>query len=128
MRTEGSALMHPTTQQLTIPPSDSASDLVTGSIFVIGNATVLVRYAGFTVLTYPTFVHMPEQVPLGYGLSTTRLTNPAVDMHDLPPLDLVVLSHFHGDHFDQLAERELNRSLPIITTPEAASELDRRGF
>jgi L-ascorbate metabolism protein UlaG (beta-lactamase superfamily) len=120
--------MHPTTQQLTIPPSDSASDLVTGSIFFIGNATVLVRYAGFTVLTDPTFVHMHEQVPLGYGLSTTRLTNPAVDIHDLPPLDLVVLSHFHGDHFDQVAERELNRSLPIITTPEAASELDRRGF
>ena len=32
-------------------------------------------------------------------------------------MDLVVLSHFHGDHFDQVAKRDLDRSLPIVTTP-----------
>jgi L-ascorbate metabolism protein UlaG (beta-lactamase superfamily) len=113
---------------MTIPPDGSAPDLSTGSIFFIGNATVLIRYAGFTILTDPTFIHMHEQVPLGYGLHTTRLTNPAIDIHDLPPLDLIVLSHFHGDHFDQVAERELEKSLPIVTTPEAAHELGKRGF
>jgi L-ascorbate metabolism protein UlaG (beta-lactamase superfamily) len=99
-----------------------------GSIFFVGNATVLIRYSGFTILTDPTFVHMHEQVPLGYGLSTTRLTDPAMEISDLPPLDFVLLSHFHGDHFDQVAERELDRSLPIVTTPEAAKELTDRGF
>jgi len=113
---------------MTIPPDGSAPDLSTGSIFFIGNATVLIRYAGFTILTDPTFIHMHEQVPLGYGLHTTRLTNPAIDIHDLPPLDLIVLSHFHGDHFDQVAERELEKSLSIVTTPEAAHELGKRGF
>jgi L-ascorbate metabolism protein UlaG (beta-lactamase superfamily) len=39
-----------------------------------------------------------------------------------------VLSHFHGDHFDQVAEHELDKSLPIVTTVEAAKELDKRGF
>ncbi|CUS37471.1 hypothetical protein [Candidatus Nitrospira nitrificans] len=29
----------------------------TGSIFFIGNATVLIRHAGFTLLTDPTFIH-----------------------------------------------------------------------
>ena len=99
-----------------------------GSIFFIGNATVLLRFGGFTILTDPTFVHMHEQVPLGYGMSTTRLTDPAIDIDALPPLDFVLLSHFHGDHFDQVAERELNRSLPIITTPQAVKELEQRGF
>jgi L-ascorbate metabolism protein UlaG (beta-lactamase superfamily) len=99
-----------------------------GSIYFVGNATVLIRYRGFTILTDPTFVHMHERVPLGYGLSTTRLTDPAMDIGDLPPLDFVLLSHFHGDHFDQVAERELDRSLPIITTPEAQKELTGRGF
>ena len=99
-----------------------------GSIFFIGNATVLLRFGGFTILTDPTFVHMHEQVPLGYGMSTRRLTNPAVDIGALPPLDFVVLSHFHGDHFDQVAEAELNRELSIITTGEAAKELEQRGF
>jgi L-ascorbate metabolism protein UlaG (beta-lactamase superfamily) len=98
------------------------------SVFFIGNATVLLRYGGFTILTDPTFVHRHEKVPLGYGLTTTRVTDPAVDIGELPPLDLVLLSHFHGDHFDQVAERELDRSLPVVTTPQAREELAERGF
>ncbi len=117
-----------TANALTLPAGHEPPDLASGSIFFIGNATVLLRYAGFTILTDPTFVHMHEQVPLGYGLHSTRLTNPAVEIGDLPPFDLIVLSHFHGDHFDQVAERELDRSLPIVTTSEAARELGRRGF
>jgi L-ascorbate metabolism protein UlaG (beta-lactamase superfamily) len=114
--------------EITLPSGGALPDTTTGSIFFIGNATVLIRYAGFTVLTDPNFIHMHEKVDLGYGLSATRQTNPAIEIHELPPLDLIVLSHFHGDHFDQIAERELNKSLPIITTPEAAEELRRRGF
>jgi L-ascorbate metabolism protein UlaG (beta-lactamase superfamily) len=116
-----------TNPELRLPAGDPG-DARTGSIFFIGNATVLIRYAGFTILTDPTFIHMHEQVPLGYGLHTTRLTNPAIDIHELPPIDLIVLSHFHGDHFDQVAERELDKSLPIVTTGEAAKELGQRGF
>ena len=117
-----------TTTEITLPAGNTASDMATGSILFIGNATVLIRYAGFTILTDPNFIHMHEQVPLGYGLHATRLTNPAVEIGDLPPLDLIVLSHFHGDHFDQVAERELDKSLPIVTTPEATQELGQRGF
>ena len=89
---------------------------------------MLIRYAGFTVLTDPTFIHMHEKVHIGYGLSTTRLTNPAIDIKELPPVDLVILSHFHGDHFDHVAIRELDKSLPIVTTPHATEELSLRGF
>jgi L-ascorbate metabolism protein UlaG (beta-lactamase superfamily) len=89
---------------------------------------VLIRYAELTVLTDPNFIHRHERVGLGYGLSATRLTDPALDIHELPPLDLVLLSHFHGDHFDQVAERDLDKSLPIVTTPEAADALRQRGF
>ena len=43
-----------------------------------------------------------------------------------------MLSHFHGDHFDdhfdQVAERDLDKSLPIVTTPESAAQLRQRGF
>jgi L-ascorbate metabolism protein UlaG (beta-lactamase superfamily) len=99
-----------------------------GSIFFIGNATVLIKVAGFTILTDPTFIHMHQKVHLGYGLKTTRLTNPAMEITDLPPLDLIVLSHFHGDHFDQVAIKGLDKSLPIVTTPHAADELKYHGF
>ena len=109
-------------------PDDEARPAAQGSVFFVGNATVLIRYGGFTILTDPTFVHRHEKVSLGYGMSTTRLTDPAVDIADLPPLDLVLLSHFHGDHFDQVAQRDLDKTLPIVTTAQAARELDELGF
>ena len=115
-------------EQMTLTAGDGAADVNNGSVFFIGNATVLIRYAGFTILTDPTFIHMHEQTWVGYGLHTTRLTNPAMEIADLPPLDFVLLSHFHGDHFDQVAERDLDKSVLIVTTPEAAKELNERGF
>jgi L-ascorbate metabolism protein UlaG (beta-lactamase superfamily) len=98
------------------------------SVEFIGNATVLIRHSGFTILTDPNFIHRGEEVPLGYGLSTTRLTDPSIEIDDLPQLDLVVLSHYHGDHFDQVAEERLERSIPIVTTPHAADILAQKGF
>jgi L-ascorbate metabolism protein UlaG (beta-lactamase superfamily) len=106
------------------PAEDQAPD----SVLFIGNATLLLRYGGFTILTDPTFVHRHEKVDLGYGLSSTRLTDPAMEIEDLPPVDLVLLSHFHGDHFDQVAQARLDRSLPIITTPQARDALHEIGF
>jgi L-ascorbate metabolism protein UlaG (beta-lactamase superfamily) len=115
-------------QRVNLPDTAETSDPDDGSMLFIGNATVLIRYAGFTILTDPTFIHMHEQTWLGYGLHTTRLTNPAVELADLPPIDLVLLSHFHGDHFDEVAEREIDKTTPIVTTPKSAKELEERGF
>ncbi len=116
------------TTTLTLPDAPTAAPTNEGSIFFIGNATVLLRVAGFTILTDPTFIHKHEQTWLGGGLHTTRLTDPAMELADLPPLDLVLLSHFHGDHFDQVAERDPDRALPIVTTPQSANDLEERGF
>ncbi len=113
---------------LDLPAREPAPTAEPDSIFFIGNATVLLRFAGITILTDPTFIHMHDEVDLGYGLKSKRLTNPAVDIPDLPPIDFVLLSHFHGDHFDQIAERDLDKALPIVTTAEAAKELEERGF
>ena len=105
-----------------------AREATTDSIQFIGNATVLLRYGGLRILTDPNFVHRGEQVPLGYGLTTTRLTDPAMEIEDLPALDLVVLSHYHGDHFDRVAEERLDRGYPIVCPPEAAEKLRDLGF
>jgi L-ascorbate metabolism protein UlaG (beta-lactamase superfamily) len=104
------------------------ADLTRGSILFIGTATVLIRYAGFTVLTDPNFLHRGEHVRLGYGLRSRRLTDPALEIDALPPLDLVVLSHLHEDHWDRVAEARLDRVLPVVTTPSAADTLHDRGF
>jgi L-ascorbate metabolism protein UlaG (beta-lactamase superfamily) len=98
------------------------------SLFFVGNATLLLRLAGVTILYDPNFVPRGTEIPLGYGLTTTRLTDPAIAMDDLPPLDAVLLSHLHADHFDELAEERLDRMLPIVTTPQAATGLRDKGF
>ncbi len=74
---------------------------------------MLLQVDGFTILTDPTFVHRHESVPIGYGMHTTRLTDPAREIADLPDLDLVLLSHFHGDHVDQVAQEQLPKSVPV---------------
>ncbi|MBA2554556.1 MAG: MBL fold metallo-hydrolase [Geodermatophilaceae bacterium] len=98
------------------------------SLLFIGTATVLIRYAGMTILTDPNFIHAGERVPIGYGLMSRRRTDPALDIERLPQLDAVVLSHLHGDHFDRVAEQGLDRDVPLLAPPSAATVLDRRGF
>lgn len=116
------------TSKLVLTPDGGAPDMSAGSIFFVGTATVLIRYAGFTILTDPNFLHRGEKVALGYGLRSTRLTEPAMDIEDLPPLDLVVLSHMHEDHFDRVAAEKLDRDVPIVTTTHAAAALKKMGF
>ena len=57
-----------------------------------------------------------------------RLTEPALQPEALPPLDLLLLSHLHADHFDRIAMARLPFELPIGTTGHAARALRRRGF
>jgi L-ascorbate metabolism protein UlaG (beta-lactamase superfamily) len=103
-------------------------DLSKGSVFFIGTATTLIRYGGFTILTDPNFLHAGDHVHLGYGLISKRKTDPAIEIDRLPPLDLCLLSHLHGDHFDRVAVKRLDKGLPIVTTPQAARELAGKGF
>jgi len=101
---------------------------MTLSVRFVGTATTILRIGSFTLLTDPNFLHREQFAYLGYGLASRRLTEPALQPHQLPPLDAVVLSHLHGDHFDRVARRGLPRDLPIVTTAHGARRLDRWGF
>lgn len=97
-------------------------------ITFVGNATTLISAGGLTLLTDPNFLHQGQHAYLGYGLVSKRRHNPALTIDQLPPLDAIVLSHMHGDHWDRVAQKGLDHSLPVITTPHAANRLRRRGF
>ena len=98
------------------------------SLTFIGTATTLVRLGSFTLLTDPNFLHRGQRAYLGKGLSSKRLTEPAMQPDELPALDAVVLSHLHGDHFDRVARKGLAREQPVVTTPQAARRLRRWDF
>jgi L-ascorbate metabolism protein UlaG (beta-lactamase superfamily) len=107
---------------------DTSDDASGGSLSFIGTATTLLRFGEFTVLTDPNFLHQGQYSYFGQGLFSRRRTEPAAQPADLPPLTAVVLSHLHGDHFDRIARRELDRDTPILTTAQAARSLSRGGF
>jgi L-ascorbate metabolism protein UlaG (beta-lactamase superfamily) len=52
--------------------SDSTDD----GLFFVGNATTVIRYGGFTLLTDPNFLRRGQLAYLGWGLSTRRLREP----------------------------------------------------
>ncbi|KAI1038416.1 hypothetical protein LB503_011348 [Fusarium chuoi] len=89
------------------------------SVYFIGTATTIIEWEGFRLLTDPNFLHAGDHVHLGPGVTAERQTNPAVDLHELPSLDAILLSHYHEDHFDRLVEDSLNRDFLIVTTPHA---------
>ncbi len=46
----------------------------------------------------------------------------------MPPIDLIILSHYHGDHFGDTAARDLDKDLPVISTADAIAKLRPLGF
>jgi len=107
---------------------DPTSPAADNSIFFIGTATTIISFGGLRVLTDPNFLHRGQRAYLGRGLTSRRTTEPALSVEQLPKLDAVVLSHLHGDHWDRVARRGLNKTLPILTTRHAARHLRRQGF
>ncbi len=118
----------PRTFHLELAGGEAGDVSDSGSVQFIGTATTLIRFGGLTILTDPNFLHRGEQVHIGYGMHSTRLTDPAMSFEELPPVDFVLLSHLHEDHFDKLVEKRLAKDAPILTTASAARTLRRRGF
>lgn len=79
----------------------------------LGHATLLVQTQGLNILTDP--VWSDRAGPLGIG--PRRVAEPGVTFNDLPPIDLVLVSHNHYDHMDLATLRRLwNRDRPLIVT------------
>jgi N-acyl-phosphatidylethanolamine-hydrolysing phospholipase D len=70
----------------------------------IGHSTFLIQYRGINVLTDPMFSKRASPFPF---LGPKRLAPPAVALRDLPPIDIVLVSHNHYDHLDSATVRAL---------------------
>lgn len=117
----------PDAKETKLHPSNASSASTNASLFFVGTATTILEWEGLRILTDPNFLHAGDHVHLGPGVSATRRTNPAIDIEELPHIDLILLSHYHEDHFDRLVEDKLSRDIPIVTTPHAHSCLTSKG-
>jgi L-ascorbate metabolism protein UlaG (beta-lactamase superfamily) len=94
----------------------------------IGHATILVRLAGMTILTDPVF---SNRVGLGLGLMTggpRRLVAPALSIRQLPPIDLLLISHAHFDHLDRPTLSRLPKQTAVVTAHHTADLISDLGF
>jgi L-ascorbate metabolism protein UlaG (beta-lactamase superfamily) len=91
----------------------------------LGHTTVLLKIDGFTILTDPVF---SSRVGIGIGPLTVgikRLVDVALSPEGLPPIDLILLSHAHMDHFDLPSLRNLESPRTRVVTAVHTSDLLR---
>lgn len=93
----------------------------------LGHSTVLLKINGFTILTDPVFSTRAGIDLRIATLGLKRLVAPALEAPDLPPLDLLLLSHAHMDHLDIPSVRSLESRRTRVITATATSDLLRPG-
>lgn len=85
----------------------------------IGHATLLVQANGLNVLTDPMFSERASPVQI---VGPKRVQPPGIALDDLPPIDVVIVSHNHYDHLDRasvvaldlMAKREGHATLFLV--------------
>jgi len=94
----------------------------------LGHSTVLINFFGVTILTDPAlFPRVGIRLP-GITIGPKRLTAPALHFHDLPHIDLILLSHAHFDHFDLRTLRCFDETTRVITARGTSDLLKRTRF
>jgi L-ascorbate metabolism protein UlaG (beta-lactamase superfamily) len=89
----------------------------------IGHATVLINFFGINILTDPVlFARIGIRLP-GFTIGPKRLTAPALEFHELPKIDVVLLSHAHFDHFDLRTLHRFDETTCVVTAPNTADLL-----
>ncbi|MET0284964.1 MAG: MBL fold metallo-hydrolase [Polyangiales bacterium] len=93
------------------PPTRSDTLRVT----FINHATVLLQFDGLNVLTDP--IWSERSSPFSW-IGPKRVRPPGIRFEDLPPIDLVIVSHDHYDHCDlPTLERLAARDRPQFLVP-----------
>ncbi len=87
----------------------------------IGHASFLGCLGGSRFLIDPNFSRR-------IGGFIRRHGQPGIEIRDLPPIDLVLITHSHPDHLDAPSIRRLDRATPVIAPAGLGRWFSRRGF
>jgi len=101
-----------------LPFTDKPPQRVEGDrlrVGFVGHVTLLIQTQGLNILTDP--VWSDRASPFTW-IGPQRVHPPGIRFEDLPPIDLVLISHNHYDHLDlATVERLWYRDRPRIITP-----------
>ncbi len=100
------------------PHNDMPPEQVGGEdlrVSFIGHASVLIQTGGLNILTDPVWSQRCSPVTWA---GPKRVNQPGIKFEDLPPIDVVLLSHNHYDHLDVVTLSRLKADHnPLIVTP-----------
>jgi L-ascorbate metabolism protein UlaG (beta-lactamase superfamily) len=113
-----------------LPPGPPPPERVGGGalrLTFVNHSTTLIQLDGVNILTDPIWSERPSPVPFA---GPRRHRPPGIRFDDLPPIDLVLVSHNHYDHLDVATLRALqSRHAPrIVTALGNARLLAREGI
>jgi L-ascorbate metabolism protein UlaG (beta-lactamase superfamily) len=98
--------------QAAAPPRVASSDI---RLTMIGHVTVLIQTAGLNIVTDPVWSNFAGPLPFA---GPRRVRAPGIAMADLPPIDIVLVSHSHYDHLDTASLKQMVALYdPLIITP-----------
>jgi len=86
----------------------------------IGHASFLVQIDGLNLLIDPNWSKWLKVIK--------RMKHPGIHLHDLPSIDLVLVTHAHFDHLDRRTLREVAEDQPVVVPFEVGNLVHDLGF
>ncbi|MBV9674298.1 MAG: MBL fold metallo-hydrolase [Verrucomicrobia bacterium] len=86
----------------------------------IGHASFLISWRGLNLLVDPIWSMWLKMIK--------RMRRPGLNLHHLPEIDLVLVTHAHFDHLDRRTLREIAASQPIIVPQGVGNLVHDLGF
>ncbi len=97
-------------------------ELAAGQVCItwIGHASFLIQTAEHSVLIDPNWAKWLKVIK--------RIKHPGLEIHDLPAIDLVLVTHAHFDHLDRRTLRAVARDQPIVVPENVGNLVHDLGF
>jgi len=86
----------------------------------IGHASFLIQTCEHSVLIDPNWAKWLKVIK--------RIKHPGIELHDLPAIDLVLVTHAHFDHLDRRTLRAIARDQPIAVPHHVGNLVHDLGF
>ncbi|GAB3812576.1 MBL fold metallo-hydrolase [Pontibacter rugosus] len=98
------------------------------SIQLVRNATLLINYAGQRILVDPMLMPKDTIDPFAGKARNPMVALPMAIEEIVKGIGLVLVTHTHPDHFDQVAAETLDKSIKLLNQPADEAYFQKANF